>query len=129
MSALKWLCGAALLLVAGCTSTPPKQVPEVKCAKTYKQCYSTVKTFIERCFPNAKLHANLYTDIPEGEIIMDYIPGAMMIGGVSTIEGAQEMINIRFVGEGSKTRILSKNEPSRKLVAESLSNGSCSAQD
>jgi hypothetical protein len=109
-----------------------KKIPPVIVNKPYKETFNNTKSYMQRCFPGANLRANLYTDIPEGEIILDRLPPATLffMGGVvtSSYESAREIVNLRFVGDAAKTSVFTKTEFSRDLALSAIENKACPTQ-
>lgn len=121
---------AALAFLGLCScKTAPKDMPPVASGRSYKESFAQTKSYMQRCFPGANLRANLYTDISEGEIILDRLPAATMIiaGGTafSTSESAQQVVNVRIVSEGRKSKALTKDEFSYKIAQNSFTNNTC----
>jgi hypothetical protein len=112
--------GAVAAAALAC-KTPQKKVDTFTVQRDYKSAYSVAKDYVEKCTQRYKVRANLYTEFPEAEIIIDYMPGnsLMFVGGAvsTTTSSAQEVLNIRFKGAGKSTEISTHDKLSR-LIAE-----------
>lgn len=131
MSALKYgliksrrvLIAASLFVVTGCTTAPPKPLPPVSTKKSYKDAFAQLEAYVRKCLPGSRIRANLYTDIPEGELVVDEIPSAGFAAYNYTF--AKEVLNIHVTGRDKQTEISYKNELSQRLVAGALSDEPC----
>ena len=117
--------GITSALSLGACASAPKPLLIVERPETYDSAFSSVKKHILKCYPGVKLRSNLYTDVPEAEIILDYIPGATMIGMSTSYEASREVFHLKFVGEGAKSIITATNQSGLDLVSRTFLNQPC----
>ena len=131
MSALTGRGGVSFvsfMVIVGCASAP-RNYPNIQSKVSYKEVFLRIKTYMKRCFPNAPIRTNLYTDVSEGELILDEIPSAGFIfagaSSMASYEFARETVNIHFVGIGKQTSIQFKNELSQEIVKSAEADAPC----
>jgi len=110
--------------LVGCSSKPPKEYPEIYAEKPYRETYAVIKKYIQTCLPGVKLNANLFTDVPEAELVIDYIPPTPMLAPGS-FETRRELVNIHLYGSDNKTRILTKSDIGQGLAKSALAGNPC----
>lgn len=116
--------GAICVILSGCASAP-KPLLVIESSKTYQAAFAQVKAHILQCFPKAKIRSNLYNDVPEAEIILDYIPGATYVGLGSSYETSREIFHLHFIGDGLKSKVTATNQKGADLVKQSFSDQPC----
>lgn len=126
----------ALILIAaslaGCKMAPVK-VDTTTVASDYKSVYRTTKAYVEKCTSGVKVRANLFTEFPEAEIIIDYVPGGSVFvtGGIvtSTTTTAQEILNIRFKGVGKTTEVSTHDKLSKMMADKAMAKSACPSKN
>jgi hypothetical protein len=117
-------------IVCGC-ATPAKTYPTLTFSRPYKEAFKITKEYVQSCLKKAHLRANLYTDIPEAEIVIDELPAASLYftGGtaISSSERSREIVNIHFFGKGDKTEVITHSDLGFSLASGAVEGTPCPA--
>lgn len=114
-----------VLILAGCVSSQKVKVAPITSQMEYKVAFNKIKDYIKLCLPGAKMTANLFTDKPFAEVVVDDIPAAMMIGYVSTYEARRELINIQIQSRGKGSEIKANSPSAKNIAQQALSDKPC----
>ena len=125
MPTLRLSIALFFLGLVACASQPPKVYPEISSNNNYRESYGSIKKYIQTCYPTAKLNANLFTDVPEAELVVDHIPAPLLLAAPGSFESRRELVNIHLYGNGSKTRIITKSDLGVSLVNNALAGNPC----
>lgn len=119
------------LCITSCITTPKKSepIPPLTTKDNYQKAFETVKSYIVKCHNPVNMRANLFTEFPEAEIIIDQLGRATgyIVGTTfaSSSASANEIINLKFKEVERKTTITSSNGLSYALAIRALNNESC----